>query len=657
MFGLLKNERGVSAVIIIQRIFLFCITFTVLFIIGNWFVRVMFFDSVADSTVKELYSRAIAASSTLIAGDVELSNGTMGNVTKEGFPVRVYRVNKNFFEITLSGIPHKVCQHLIEKDWTVPTSLYINGTLNFKDKNVCQKQNIMSFEFSTDLNEHVSNSEKPFRSHCRSDADCNGCEACWGGFCQTSCNAGETCAKTIAGKDVCCSENNNIDGICCSYIQDGMCCWGRGKCCPMDKPIFLENGQCVDCYSQRVFSVGNPPSLDTCQALCPNRVFYGQDSLCYLPICGSGEFMDMNGDCLSCQVGGGFMVSKAECNKCPNRTYRDGLCYNTCPANTVLDEKGNCISCSAPESFIPDKKEECQSVCSQRYLNGKYCALNECPADFIPDRDGSCHSCKTSGVIPNVSSENCALCVGRENGVEGCSVVCPEGSFKSIYGDCYPCETPLAVPTKPNSLECLSCPERMMLENYCFAPCYLGSFRDTFGGCYSCQSLESRLVRETSACHVCQNRKVQIKSINGQNEFYCGLAYCPENYFADKNGSCQDCMSDQSFEGVSEQECLKCANRVWTAVGQKCQLRSTCKEGEIIDADGKCQSCTQDTYAIFMEGRIEECDKCANRYKFGSWCRMCPTDITTLKDKAGCQKCGGIWDNRIANCSLAVAEK
>ena len=647
----LHSESGRSLFSIVKRMAAIAVILALLWIIIQAFVRLLFSDSATESTIKELSNRALSASASLISGQKKLGNGELGDRTKNGYLVSTYTIDGPFFEITLSGVPKSVCRGIVNRNWSVPTSLYINGRLSRQDPDICDTQNQISFEFSRDLNENISNADKPLKKHCQSDSECSGCESCRNGRCLTGCKAGETCAKTLKGKSVCCSQANVVDSLCCSFTEGDSCCWGRNKCCPKDQPIYLADGTCTDCYDTRIFAVGDPLSVQTCRKICPNRQAFGSDELCMLPICKKGQFADQDGTCIDCNEPGGYITSKSECAKCPKRKLSDGYCSLPCPTSSILNSQHQCTSCEDPNAISLRDTQSCTKACTKRKITKAGCVLSDCPDGFIADKDGHCLSCSENSSLRNVSEQACSQCPGRifENGQ--CLNICPSFSFRDEDGHCVSCQTPEAIPIDPMLLECQKCPERLALNGFCFAPCGRGEFRDAYGACHPCTDLGSYPVLQSAICATCPNRSIYLRQINNQVIPYCTPQYCPIDYFADQMGNCHDCFSTESVSGVTQTECDKCSNRRWSSVGQTCQVKPECGSNEFADWQGNCHSCDSKQEAISVRGYTGECNSCPHRYLFGFWCRQCPTDIRQLKDKSGCQKCGGSWDNRIGQCS------
>ena len=85
------NEYGRSVFGILRVMAFIIIIGALLFVIGKWFLRVLFEDSASEATFKELSSRAISASAQLMAGNDKLSSNEFGP-TK----IKSHRANGGF---------------------------------------------------------------------------------------------------------------------------------------------------------------------------------------------------------------------------------------------------------------------------------------------------------------------------------------------------------------------------------------------------------------------------------------------------------------------------------------------------------------------------------------------------------------------------------
>ena len=652
MSSSMHTQSGKAFMEILQKFAIIAVVLFTLIVIVHWFTRVLFQDSVIEDTFKELTSRALSASTQMITQQGRIESSEFGSMTRQGYAAQTYPVDDGFFEITLEGVSKGVCSRLLKRNWSLPSSVYINGELFRDNPDMCQEQNQMSFEFSRDLQSDMKNAVKPRNSHCRSDSDCDGCSACRNGRCQSGCNEGESCALNLSGKSVCCSAQNQIGNLCCSYIEDNQCCWGRNRCCPKDHPLSLADGTCSDCYDRRVFGLGSPISAEICRTLCPNRVPFGSEGQCALPVCQADEFTGKDGLCHACSEVGGIATIESECGRCSNRSFSGGICSHPCPVDTVEDINHICQPCDTVGVIRISDPESCTKSCIGRQWQPTGCSLKTCPAGYVADRRGNCVSCQTPETIFNISPDICEQCPNRQYQDGGCQPICPADTFRAKDGRCVACRDIQAYPVQVGSNECLKCPERLSLQNYCFAPCGAGQFRDSYGACRSCLDLSSYPIPQSSSCSVCLNRTVLLRPYNGQVITYCAPQYCPIDYFADQAGTCYDCFLQQAVTQTDKEACEKCSNRFWSPVGDTCRIRQNCQATQIMDTTGVCHDCHGPEELIPVNGMEQNCDTCPNRYVYGYWCRLCPADRAVLHDRAGCEKCGAVWDNRTQKCTV-----
>lgn len=650
------NESGKTLLEVIRILMTTSGIILLLFFGIRWGYRQLMYYQQGSDTISELSKRAVLFSGQMLSGKTSATQEEFGAFTKQGYGATVQLIDDSFFEIALIGVPAPVCRRIIKTKWTIPVAIYINTILADNNPDLCgdsQSLNKMSFEFNRELRSHMSNADKPRNRHCLNDNDCDGgCQTCQAGLCRSACPRGESCATTLNGDKICCADKNITEGICCSFIDEGECCFDRNKCCPMETPLWQEGGFCTDCYSTDVIALGSPPSADICQKVCPDRVPFGSDGLCMLPICGSNQLTGRLGGCVSCDLPGGIPTSASECAKCSGRVFRNGLCQKPCPLDTVMDERGRCRPCSDTAAFTPDMAGMCSKTCPGRIMKDERCVLKTCPPGFTPDEYGSCLDCNTDETLPNVSAADCMRCPGRHIvGLQGCVKKCPDGQFQAQNGLCHSCDDPLAIDVFGAKDECLKCPDRLMLGDYCFALCGPNQFRDANGACRNCSDMDSYPVPDSNSCLICPNRRIVLIHTQETNKMYCAPQHCPFNYFIGKTGACYDCFGEPTIvSGISELSCRQCANRIFSPVNATCLIPQNCQPSDVLDTHGACHACDSDEEAFQIDGHLQECDKCANRYLYGYWCRKCPQDVTSLNNKAACMKCGGAWDNRIARC-------
>jgi len=639
-----SSESGRAFSHFIRDLILILVGIGVFFLAMHLVGRALFGNSEADEIMRELSERAMDISTHMATRQ----QGEVQDKTAQGYPLTVYITESNFFEIVLDEVPRDLCKSLQDRWGNHITSIYVNGRLREEEEIPCHRQNQIGFEFNQNLNNRISDADKPVKKHCRSSADCDLCSDCRKGMCQSQCSAGKTCALNLNGQGVCCPMDQFDNPVCCAYTDEDTCCWGGGRCCPKDKPIRLKDGTCVSCYDQKVFAIGSPLSVEACLKVCPNREDFGTDELCMLPMCAQNQFTDRNGNCVDCLAGGSFETSEKECRRCPERGYRVGRCSLACPARSIMNEAGVCETCDSLGVITVEKGEQCQAKCPNRENVNDRCVLKTCPKGFVKNQEGGCLSCSEKGALMGVSAEMCAMCPNREMVENQCVLKCSSHSFRDVNGRCVDCADPNAIPVSPG--ECQRCPNRLALQNYCFSDCGRGQFRDQLGACHSCSDFESYPIQQSVSCAVCSNRSVMLSQQGEKMQAYCRLNACPLDYFADKSGGCHDCFDEQAIQFTSQEECEKCSNRFWSVNGQTCFLKQVCKPGEVLDSDGQCQACRSDVESFSVAGHSQVCDSCSNRYVYGTWCRLCPTQIQSLKTREGCLKCGGKWDNRVAQC-------
>ena len=646
----MKNQQGRTLLEVVRTLAITAVILFLLFLFGKWMCWIFLGDADSEDTIKEIHTRSISASVMLMHNQNPVDKN-FEPTTRQGYNIELYEVGNRFFEIAIYPVPKPVCERIVKKNWSAPTSLYINDQLVEEGgETLCQETNRMGFEFANDLQNHIPNSQKPVNIHCQSNADCDDCSSCRNGRCQTSCQTDEVCAKNLKGHGTCCAPKNQVGNLCCSYIENDMCCWGRDKCCPKDRPIPLPDGTCTDCYDNRIFTLGFPANDELCHTLCPNRKPFGLDQKCMLSICGAEKFLGSDGQCYACDTPGGVHTSSEQCRLCSDRTEKDGVCFLPCRDGMIEDKDHQCQPCQKLENIVPAIANTCALNCPNREKTQAGCALKVCPEGYISDSEGNCLECDSKEAFKSVKEEDCARCPGREMQAGSCVRTCQGNVFRGSDNVCYDCSDVRAIPVLPKSGECAKCSNRIEMNGYCFADCPFGQFRDAYGSCRSCVDRMSYLVSKTDACHVCPNRTILLTQKGNQITFHCTLQYCPPGTFVDKTGNCSDCFIPTAVSNTAKNECEKCENRMWSPTNEACFIKQTCREKEFIDTEGNCRSCQDPEEAISVRGSLEQCDMCPNRYIYGYWCRKCPVEISSLTDGTGCEKCGGVWDNRLQKC-------
>jgi len=123
----------------------------------------------------------------------------------------------------------------------------------------------------------------------------------------------------------------------------------------------------------------------------------------------------------SCDVYRDVRTTKENCDKCPNREYKDGKCVLvSCDAGKIKTGAG-CLSCddvwwrhwSKGDEYYPTK-DDCDK-CPNRFWDEKYheCRLIECPDGYFKEGEG-CSSCDQRRRRHAITTaEECAKCPNR----------------------------------------------------------------------------------------------------------------------------------------------------------------------------------------------------------------------------------------------------
>ncbi|MBR6412444.1 MAG: hypothetical protein IKS41_04720 [Alphaproteobacteria bacterium] len=223
----------------------------------------------------------------------------------------------------------------------------------------------------------------------------------------------------------------------------------------------------------------------------------------------------------------------------------------------------------------------------------------------------------------------------------------------------YNCDTPENIMSTPK--ECARCSNREMIGDACllkcpsgqnrvgyrcFAPCPDGGIHEYHTEkCLSCDELQAVATNSAEECSRCANRVYKSVRFHGmwgiEKGDRCVLNTCPINTFQNSRGNCVPVCSPTAFQDrdgnchacdelgpvktPSEDECLKCPNRIYTyaftndpsdfALAKCCILKS-CPKNTLREKETElCHSC-YDKHVISTS--FEECNKCPNRiYKDG----------------------------------------
>ncbi|MBO7483736.1 MAG: hypothetical protein J6T55_01265, partial [Alphaproteobacteria bacterium] len=215
------------------------------------------------------------------------------------------------------------------------------------------------------------------------------------------------------------------------YFKDGICslCPEKMKAnadysgCVCDDGFYMSNGACYSCSDKSVRATTEEACYATCAKNTRMWSNYNGHKYCF--------------DC-SYTAGVAAWFTKAECDHCPNRYFKDGKC-SLCPANASPNadhtdcvcndgyymSNGACYSCS-DKSVRATTEEACYATCAKNsrmwsnYNGHKYCFdcsytagvaawFTKAECDHCPNRyfkDGKCALCP-SGKKPNVARDAC----------------------------------------------------------------------------------------------------------------------------------------------------------------------------------------------------------------------------------------------------------
>lgn len=339
----------------------------------------------ANETLSEISARTVMLSAQMLTKIHILNMDEMGYKTKLGYPVsaRISPKYKDYFEIFVDDIEPAVCREMLSATWRVPASIFVGTSIYEGDVSICNQAEDgvqMIYEFKDDLTDQdaINPDDKHDFDRCNNASDCK-CGDCHDGICESYCTGNTSCVKSFEDFRwyVCCKKENIINGMCCAFIDKGMCCNMTGTCCPSDKPLVSKGGECLSCND-----AGNYYTFATREecSKCPNRIYgFNNNDKCMLP----------------CDMPGTYTEGKVLANI-------DGICYD----------------CNDPKrinmGFWGDNNR-CALLCPNRYLDGTYCIRSSCSENMrLEDKDGICYPCNI-GVPIDVQGdlEKCGKCINR----------------------------------------------------------------------------------------------------------------------------------------------------------------------------------------------------------------------------------------------------
>ena len=236
----------------------------------------------ANETINELNIRAHDISQRMDqiieSNFVGIIDMEMGNVTRSGYPVtaRTHPQYVDFFEMFVSDVPSDVCKQILQSNWKLPFSTFVNIKRYEGDVSICDDTETVTiaYEFHEDLlgETDLEEEDRHELQRCNHTNDCY-CGSCntETGICETYCAVGEKCSIDYNNprNRVCCPTDYVAGQYCCSFVSpEGKCCDKNGTCCPEDKPIVDKYGGCHSCDETSSFLMAN---TKLCTDLCENK--------------------------------------------------------------------------------------------------------------------------------------------------------------------------------------------------------------------------------------------------------------------------------------------------------------------------------------------------------------------------------------------------
>lgn len=135
---------------------------------------------------------------------------------------------------------------------------------------------------------------------------------------------------------------------------------------------FIQNGTVFDSCDTKSAVRSTPENC----AQCPNRKY--ENGECVLSECPQGYFRGLMGNCFKCsttgvsETSGNYEISKEECDKCPERVHKDGLCIlKECPKEAPIRQDGRCLDCGWRFERGEIEESECLKCPNRKYENGE----------------------------------------------------------------------------------------------------------------------------------------------------------------------------------------------------------------------------------------------------------------------------------------------
>ncbi len=618
----------------------------------------------ANETINELNIRAHDISQRMDqiieSNFVGIIDMEMGNVTRSGYPItaRTHPQYVDFFEMFVSDVPSDVCKQILQSNWTLPFSTFVNIKRYEGDVSICDDTETVTiaYEFHEDLlgETDLAEEDRHELQRCNHTNDCY-CGTCntETGICETYCAVGEKCSIDYNNprNRVCCPTDYVAGQYCCSFVSpEGKCCDKNGTCCPEDKPIVDKYGGCHSCDETSSFLMAN---TKLCTDLCENRILEG--SYCHLE-CGTGTFTSIHGICRSCTYPAtanteNHKATATHCASCPNRTRNNwGACYPTCDSEEngtkgkpLANVFGICYSCEENAGiWMYETKDyyKCKEICPNRVMDRPggdgYCR-KPCtdPAKPLLATDGKCYPCDYDGIIYNVAltdtCENLCPNIRKTSGDKCLLNACPSGKFMNNSGKCISCTYPPKNQDSNNlttATNCSSCSNRSMNSySVCYPTCDNEEngtkgkkLADVWGICHDCDEDAGIWIYDTRDYHLCKEICPDRVMDRSGGDGYCRKPCTdPEKPLLATDGKCYPCDYDGIIYNVALTDtCENLCPNIRKKSGDKCILNS-CSSGKFMNKNGSCMSCTyppkhHDSNNLATE---TNCASCPNRSMTG----------------------------------------
>ena len=154
----------------------------------------------ANEIINELKKRAITASQQrVLSQNINLSEYGAILGKYEVTPANGYPEDPAFFGLEVKAVPQKVCQHIVDSDWALPTEMKIGNLIMDQDTECPDEFNDISFAFhntldqTQEIGEIITPPEQPtqqceagyyplFDGTCKEDTKCSDPNQFWNGY-------------------------------------------------------------------------------------------------------------------------------------------------------------------------------------------------------------------------------------------------------------------------------------------------------------------------------------------------------------------------------------------------------------------------------------------------------------------------------------------